>query len=78
MTLDIKLQELFTNNMTPYQMCRIVNRILADVGIEKVLPAPMFYTYVKKGYIPSNKNGRVNAAPAAVWTEAYILKALGE
>jgi hypothetical protein len=38
---------------TPYKAAKVVNAQLKDLGIEKVLPPQMFYTYVAKGFIPS-------------------------
>jgi hypothetical protein len=39
---------------SPYQCAKAVNEMFADANIDKVLPPQMFYTYTKKGYIPSH------------------------
>jgi hypothetical protein len=71
---------------SPFQLAGIVNKLLAAAEIIdpktdkiKVLPAPMFYTYTKKGYIKTiNDNrgdGRKVAKDVAVeWTSAYLAK----
>ena len=37
---------MFTTNLSPYQFCKVVNKLM-----NKNLPPQMFYNYVKKGYI---------------------------
>lgn len=37
--------------MTPYKACKLINAELKRLGIDKVLPPQMFYTYRAKGYI---------------------------
>ena len=59
--------------MTPYAAAKIVNALLAEAGIDKVLPPQMFYTYAKKGYIPAT-DGRIAEADLAAWAEKYIAK----
>jgi len=59
--------------LTPYAAAKIVNTLLAEAGVEKTLPPQMFYTYVKKGYIPST-DGRIDPKDLAVWAEKYIAK----
>jgi len=62
---------------SPYGMCKIVNKILHDIDSEiKELPAPMFYTYVKKGFIPS-ENKVVTREHAIEWTVKYLTKRFG-
>ena len=41
------------SNFTPYAAAKLVNAQLKDMGIDKKLPAQMFYTYTAKGYITS-------------------------
>src|SRR5689334_8774382 len=62
---------------SPYGMCKIVNKILHDIDADlKELPAPMFYTYVKKGFIPS-ENKLVSRDDAIVWVVKYLTKRFG-
>jgi hypothetical protein len=70
----ILLSDYFTaEQYSPYGMCKVVNEVLRDLGIEKVLPGPMFYTYTKKGYIPCTDK-KVARQDAIVWTEGYLTK----
>lgn len=62
-----------TTTLTPYGAAKIVNALLAENGIEKVLPPQMFYTYVKKGYIPST-DGKISPTDLATWCDKYIAK----
>ena len=62
---------------SPYGMMKVVNEILRDAGVSKVLPGPMFYTYCKKGYITTVEGSNaktVKASDAALWTEEYLIK----
>lgn len=63
-----------STSLTPYSCAKIVNNLLKEEGIEKILPPQMFYTYVKKGYIPSTQ-GRVAPEDLAKWCEKYIARA---
>jgi hypothetical protein len=60
----------------PYKMRTVVNNILKDLGIEKELPGPMFYTYCNKGYIKTlDEAKRIVSRDAAIeWTESYLTK----
>jgi hypothetical protein len=62
-----------TTLLTPYGAAKIVNALLAEAGVAKVLPPQMFYTYVKKGYIPSTDK-KIAAVDLAAWAEKYIAK----
>jgi osmotically-inducible protein OsmY len=72
------ITEYFTTpTYSPYGMMKVVNKILSDLGIDKVLPGPMFYTYTKKGYIKSYVVGgkvTISAESATEWTEKYLTK----
>jgi hypothetical protein len=61
--------------VTPYKCSTVTNKVLEFVGIEKVLPGPMFYTYTKKGYIKST-DGKVNLVQLTEWIEKYVRKNL--
>jgi hypothetical protein len=66
-----------TNTMTPYAAAKQVNNQLAELGIEKVLPPQMIYTYVTKGYIKSvtvDGKKRVTAEALATWFVGYVNK----
>ena len=69
------IEDLLTEEFySPYKLAKAVNKILDNVGIEKVLPPQMFYTYVKKGYIKADDNKRITREDAITWTEKYIAK----
>jgi hypothetical protein len=57
--------------MTAYQFSKIVNRELAALGIEKVLPPQMFYTYYKKNFIKAEARTETGAAE---WAYKYASK----
>jgi hypothetical protein len=61
---------------SPYGLIKVVNKVLEDLGIDKVLPGPMGYTYCKKGYIATIDDAKkvVAAEDAIEWTEKYITK----
>ena len=61
---------------SPYAMAKSVNAFLKALGSEKVLPPQMFYTYVKKAYIPADEAKKVTRESAIAWTTAYVLKHL--
>lgn len=64
-----------TGDITPYMACKLVNSAFKAMGIDRELPAPMFYTYVKNGYIGGVKNAkRCTRAHVAVWFERYFIK----
>lgn len=61
--------------ITPYLARTLVNKALAELEIDKELPGPMFYTYVKKGYIGGIKDAkRTTRKAVAVWFEGYLVK----
>lgn len=72
----VGIETFFADEMSPYGMMVAVNKVLKALGSDKVLPGPMFYTYTKKGYIPTvdEANKRVAKADAVEWTEGYITK----
>lgn len=64
---------------TPYKAAGVVNKQLAEDGFDKKLPPQMFYTYTKKGYIPSFEvNGKrlINEIDLMVWYASYKQKNL--
>ena len=63
-----------TTTLSPYRCAKIVNALLKDMGVEKVLPPQMFYTYVKKGYITSQPDGTVTLEDLQTWFEKYSAK----
>lgn len=67
------MTDVKTYSLSPYACAKLVNETLAARGVEKVLPPQMFYTYVKKAYIPS-KDKKVNIVDLQVWFEAYYKK----
>jgi len=62
--------------VSPYAAAKLVNNELATRGVEKVLPPQMFYTYIKKQYIPST-NKKINVVDLMVWFEGYYKKLQG-
>jgi hypothetical protein len=63
--------------ITPYAAMRLVNRALAELGVDKELPGPMLYTYVKKGYIGGTKGAkRCTRQAVATWFEKYVVRFL--
>lgn len=56
--------------LTPYQVAKQVNAELAAVG-EYPIPTQMVYTYVRKGFIPSNR-GRVSSGNALRWVRRFV------
>ena len=69
------------DKLNPSQCAKVVNAALAaneviDPKTEefKVLPAQMFYTYTKKGYIPTDENGLVNVDDLRTWFDGYLPK----
>lgn len=73
---EIQINEYFVEtDYTPYKIAKIVNKILADLEIEKILPPQMFYTYAKKGMLNGIKESkRIDAEHAIAWTERYIAR----
>lgn len=67
--------------MSAYAAAKIVNEWIKELGVEKVLPPQMIYTYTKKGYITSNEvDGKrlVEESDLKVWFEKkYAPKNLG-
>lgn len=75
----LEISTFFTaETYSPYGMCKVVNEILRDMGIDKVLPGPMFYTYTKKGYITTIAPKKVAKGDAIEWTEGYLTKLVGK
>ena len=58
---------------TPYKASKFVNAKLSELGIEKVLPPQMFYTYVAKGFIPSTDK-KIMQEDLEKWFEKYYTK----
>jgi hypothetical protein len=57
--------------ITAYQFAKTVNTLLAEAGVDKVLPPQMMYTYFKKGFI---KPEAQTQAGAVEWTAKYVRK----
>jgi hypothetical protein len=76
-----ELSDYFQETMSPYQLIRDTNKVLADLGVEKPLPNAMGYTYCKKGYIatvPGTNSKLVTREAAVAWlTEKYLPKRFG-
>lgn len=57
--------------ITAYAFNKIVNRELAAMGIEKILPPQMHYTYYKKNFIKPEAQTEIGAAE---WAYKYASK----
>lgn len=72
-TKRVEVEEMFS----PYKCAKVVNDQFVEMGIEKVLPPQMFYTYVNKNYIKSvEKDGKkfVTSSELSEWFVRYITK----
>lgn len=63
-----------STSLSPYGAAKVVNALLAEAGVEKVLPPQMFYTYVAKGYIPADENKKIAEADLLEWATKYLAK----
>lgn len=64
--------------LTPYKAAKEVNAQLLEMNIDKVIPAQMIYTYVKKGYITSTLVGEkrmIAPEDLAAWFVIYVERA---
>lgn len=61
--------------MTPYQGAKLINEWIKDLGVERILPPQMIYTYTKKNMI-KNTNGKVSEKDLREWFEKYSAKNL--
>lgn len=79
MTTETTTPATATGHLTPYGCAKIVNDQLKLDGIkdaageQKKLPPQMFYTYIKKGYIPS-QDKKVAIVDLQKWYQAYVEK----
>ena len=76
-TTATSVSDFFTaETYGPYAMRTVVNKVLKELGIEKELPGPMFYTYCNKGYIKTLDEAKriVSRESAIEWTESYLTK----
>lgn len=62
------------SSFTPYKACKIVNALLKEMDIEKVLPPQMFYNYTKKNFIKTNDEGLIEEEELRRWFEKYVSK----
>jgi hypothetical protein len=64
---------------TPYQAAKVLNAMVAEAGIEKVVPPQMVYTYAKNGkfttFIAADGTGRkvVDTDTFNTWAAGYIV-----
>lgn len=65
---------------TPYTASKFVNELLADLGVDKVLPPQMFYNYttarIRAGKVPfiPLTDGKIAAEDLASWVTKYLAK----
>jgi len=63
--------------LTGYQLAKVVNAHLKELGFEKETPAQMVYSYIKQGLIPSvvvNGQNRVTEEAARTWVKKYVTR----
>lgn len=61
--------------VSPYQLAKITNTVLAAAGLNKELPPQMFYTYAKKGMFGNEKGTKViTKAQGIAWIIKYVGK----
>lgn len=65
--------------LTAYAVIKRANTVMSALGINKVLPTQMGYTYIQKGMfgtVVSNSEGKkcITAETADVWIAKYIHK----
>jgi hypothetical protein len=72
----INIRSFFGDEVTGYGLIKGTNKALAALGIEKVLPGPMGYTYLKKGYVVKGVKDIKSCTgdQAAEWASAYVAK----
>jgi len=75
-TETFEIEAYFPNaSYTGYGLIKQTNLVLADLGIDKVLPGPMGYTYLKKGYVTGSKDVKsCSGTEAASWASKYVAK----
>lgn len=68
-------------SMTPYAAAKVVNALLAEAGVDKVLPPQMFYNYTtarirqdKAPFIPVDENNKITEDGLKAWAEKYLAK----
>lgn len=68
-------------SVTPYAASVIVNKLLADAGVDKVLPPQMFYNYttarVRKGktsFIELDSDNKITLSGLDAWFTKYLAK----
>jgi hypothetical protein len=62
---------------SPYQCAKVINEEFVKMGVDKVLPPQMFYTYTKKNMIPSyleNNKKFVKHSDLVEWFVKYCKK----
>ena len=73
----VELESFFKEELySPYQLCKVVNKILESLQINKILPPQMFYTYVRsdKKYIVCDENKKITKEECIRFTSKYIQK----
>jgi hypothetical protein len=75
-TTEINIRDFFGDTVTGYGLIKGTNKALASLGVEKVLPGPMGYTYLKKGYVVEGVKDIKSCTgdQAAEWASKYIAK----
>lgn len=73
------MSEQTVSKLTAYECSKVVNSKLKELDIKvadkvKQLPPQMFYTYVGKGYIPSDEHNLVTVTDLAQWFKDYLPK----
>ena len=64
-----------TVTVSAYAVIKQLNAALAELGVEKVLPTQMGYTYAKKGMLNGVKGAKsVTQAEADAWISKYLTR----
>lgn len=67
-----------SEEISPYQGAKLINSMLKELGIEKVLPPQMIYTYANKNMIKSHKNEQnkimIKTSDLLEWFGKYVSK----
>ena len=79
MTETLTSVKLTAETYSPYKAAKLINALLSERELDKVIPAQMIYNYTKKGYIPSQMNSDnhivITHENLTKWFEIYVKRA---
>jgi hypothetical protein len=73
---DLVAEHVTADVYTPYAAIKVVNGIIAAMGIERVLPPQMGYNYNRNGMLGAKGSKSVTADELKAWAVKYITKNL--